>query len=415
MTTRPAVEATASSSSKSMTTRAVKAEPKAPITIIEACQDPKIFGPWFKDRQTTWAAWFVFLKVIFGLGLDEAELAIFRKCTGRNLPALVGYLSATLIIGRRGGKSLIMALIAAFLACFFDWTPFLIDGERGVIMFVAADRRQATVIFKYLRGMLGIPLLSSMIERETLDTIELNNSITIEIQTASYKTIRGRTVVAALADELALWSDETSSNSDVEIINALKPAMATIPKAMMLKASSPYAKRGALWNDHRKHFGKNDSSVLVWQADTRTMNPSVPESFIAAAYEDDASAASAEYGATFRSDIESFIAREAVDACVVPGRFELPPRESVRYVAFVDAAGGSGADSMTMAIAHREGDRAVLDCVRERTPPFSPEEVVAEFAALLNSYRVKTVLEIAGEERGQQRDSKSTESVSTLR
>jgi hypothetical protein len=46
---------------------------------------------------------------------------------------------------------------------------------------------------------------------------------------------------------------------------------------------------------------------------------------------------------------------------------------------------------MTMAIAHREGDRAVLDCIRERTPPFSPEEVVAEFATLLNSYRVKTV------------------------
>jgi hypothetical protein len=70
---------------------------------------------------------------------------------------------------------------------------------------------------------------------------------------------------------------------------------------------------------------------------------------------------------------------------------------------------------MTMAIAHREGDRAVLDCVRERTPPFSPEEVVAEFAALLNSYRVKTVFGVAGEERGPQRDSKSTESVSTLR
>src|SRR3977135_1955842 len=133
---------------------------------------------------------------------------------------------------------------------------------------------------------------------------------------------------------------------------------------MMLKASSPYAKRVAWWNDHRKHFGKNDSSVLVWQADTRTMNPSVPESFIAAAYEDDASAASAEYGATFRSDIESFIAREAVDACVVPGRFELPPRESVRYVAFVDAAGGSGADSMAVASAHRVCYRAPHDFVR---------------------------------------------------
>jgi hypothetical protein len=40
------------------------AEPKPPITIIEACQDPEIFGPWFKD-QVTWAAWFAFLKVMF--------------------------------------------------------------------------------------------------------------------------------------------------------------------------------------------------------------------------------------------------------------------------------------------------------------------------------------------------------------
>lgn len=88
-------------------------------------------------------------------------------------------------------------------------------------MIIAADRRQAGVIFKYLRGMLDVQLLSSMIERETLDTIELSNSITIEIQTASYKTIRGRTVIAGLADELAFWSDETSANPDSEIIAAL--------------------------------------------------------------------------------------------------------------------------------------------------------------------------------------------------
>jgi hypothetical protein len=284
-----------------------------------------------------------------------------------------------------------MALIAAYLGCFLDWRPFLTGGERAVIVIVAADRRQAAVIFKYLRGMLGIPLLADLIERETLDTLELKNLVTIEIQTASWKTVRGRTVAAALCDELAFWSDDTSANPDTEIINALKPAMATIPKAMMLKASSPYARRGALWNDYRKHFGKDDSTVLVWQADTRTMNPSVPESFIAAAYEDDPASASAEYGGLFRTDIESFINREAVDACVIQGRFELPPMNGVIYGAFVDPSGGS-ADSMTLAVAHREGERAVLDAIREAKPPFSPEGIVSEFADLLKSYRIRSIV-----------------------
>jgi hypothetical protein len=50
---------------------------------------------------------------------------------------------------------------------------------------------------------------------------------------------------------------------------------------------------------------------------------------------------------------------------------------------------------MTLAIAHsetRDGVRAiVLDAVQERKPPFSPEAVVDEFAALLKQYRVHTV------------------------
>ena len=40
-----------------------------------------------------------------------------------------------------------------------------------------------------------------------------------------------------------------------------------------------------------------------------------------------------------------------------------------QYVGFADPSGGS-ADSMTLAIAHAEGERAVLDAVREVKPPF---------------------------------------------
>ena len=87
----------------------------------------------------------------------------------------------------------------------------------------------------------------------------------------------------------------------------------------------------------------------------------------------------------FRRDIESYISRGVVDAAVVPGRRELPRVEGVRYIAFVDPSGGSN-DSMTLAIAHLEGQRVVLDVVRERRPPFSPDDVVNEFSALLKAY-----------------------------
>jgi hypothetical protein len=55
-------------------------------------------------------------------------------------------------------------------------------------------------------------------------------------------------LIAALCDEVAFWRSDDSANSDAEIIAALRPATATIPDAMLLCASSLYARRGALSN-----------------------------------------------------------------------------------------------------------------------------------------------------------------------
>jgi hypothetical protein len=55
---------------------------------------------------------------------------------------------------------------------------------------------------------------------------------------------------------------------------------------------------------------------------------------------------------------------------------------------FLDAAGGSGTDSMVAAISHLENGIPVLDCIRERKPPFQPSVVVAEFAELAKSYGI---------------------------
>jgi hypothetical protein len=358
-------------------------------SIIDACADGALFAKWFRD-PATWQAWFVFLRVLFGLPLSEAERTIFRQCTGLEAPAPAGYREGWLICGRRAGKSLILALIAVFLAAFVDWSPYLSPGERGTIMIVAADRRQARVIFRYLRAFLQTPLLKDLITRETAEILDLSNDVTIEILTASFRTVRGYTLIAALCDEIAFWRSDESANPDTEIISAIRPAMSTVPGAMLLCASSPYARKGALWGAFRRHFGKS-GPVLVWKASTRTMNPTVPQSVIDEAIEADSASASAEYGAEFRVDIEGFVSREVVDAAVVTGRHELPPQRGVDYQAFTDPSGGS-ADSFTLAIAHEVEGCAVMDAVREVKPPFSPDATVEEFAALLRSYGISRVV-----------------------
>jgi hypothetical protein len=388
MTTDPAVTATVE---RIQVTATARANPV--VTILDAMRDQALFARWFKD-PATWVYWTVFLSALFGLPIDPAQMEMFRQCTGRSLTLAAGFIEAWLIVGRRGGKSIILALIAVFLGVFKDWSGRLVPGERGTVLVIAADRRQARVIFRYITALITeTPLIAGLIDGEvTQDRIDLTNGITIEISTANFRSVRGYTIVAALCDEIAFWQGDDSASPDTEILAALRPAMTTmLPDAMLLCASSPYAQRGALYDAFKKYHGVDDAPVLVWRASTLVMNPSVPASVVTEAYERDPANAAAEYDAQFRADIESFVSREVVDACVVKARFELPPMERMQYSAFVDPSGGS-ADSMTLCIVHREGERAVVDAVREEKPPFSPEQVVSDFAKLLKSYRIKTVV-----------------------
>jgi len=198
-----------------------------------------------------------------------------------------------------------------------------------------------------------------------------------------------------LADEVAFWPSDTSAEPDYEILDAIRPGMASIPGSVLLCASSPYAKRGALWDAFRTYYGNDDPGVLVWRAETRSMNPTIPEDVISRAMARDAASASAEYLAEFRSDVAAFLSREAVEAVITTGCRERPRIAGVRYSAFTDPSGGSS-DSMTLAIGHAEVDGsgreiAVLDAVREIAAPFSPQDAVGELAQLLKLYGISEV------------------------
>jgi hypothetical protein len=367
------------------------------ISFAEACRDPQIFGPWL--GADSWAAWHVLHKALFGEALDAAELATFTELTGRTEAPTEPATEAWFVVGRRGGKDVNASALAAYLATFgaeqLGFLSRLVKGERGVVQVLAVDRDQAKVCLGYLKAYFEQPLLAQMVAKSTADGLELTNGLAIEITTNDQRRVRGRTVVAAVFDEVAFWRSENTVSPDVETYNAVKPAMTTIPGAMLIGLSSPYARRGLLYNKWKKHYGK-PGKVLVVQAPTWRTNPTIARDgeFLTEAYADDPASAGAEYGAEFRKDVEQFIALEVVEACVSAGIYERASISSVTYFAFVDPSGGSQ-DSMTLAIAHAEGgedDRLViLDAIREVKPPFSPEGCVAEFCDVLRLYGVTRV------------------------
>ena len=257
---------------------------------------------------------------------------------------------------------------------------------------LAQNNKQAHVVFGYIVAVFEtVAALKSMVVNRTADSLTLSNGVAIEVRPASFRGLRGITALAVLADETCFWySEETSRNADSEIINAVLPSLATTGGPLVM-ISSPYAKRGETWELYRKHFGpQGDPLILVAQGASRDFNPSLSQKIVDRALEADPEAAAAEYLGQWRNDLAAFVSREVVDACVTSGCFERAPLSDLAYFGFVDPSGGSS-DSMTAAIAHRENDVIVLDAVREHKPPFSPESVTGELAALFKSYSIGSI------------------------
>jgi len=306
--------------------------------------------------------------------------------TLRETPSPGGYSESYAIVGRRGGKSRISSLIASFEAILGPWSGMVSPGERAWVFIIAVDKTQAGIVLGYIRAFLHLfddpkDPKKNLIERETIDEIHLTNGVSVAVKTCSFRASRGFSTCCVIADEIAFWRDEFSANPAQEIITSILPGL--IPGAKLVGISTPYGRMGFLYQVHREHFGQADSDILVWQAPTRTMNPTYDQQMIDRLVRRDPVAMRAEYAAEFREDVSAFLPLELIELSMV--RQQALPVPGHAYTAFVDPSGGR-VDSMTLAIAHMEGEKIIVDRMVEREPPFDPTEVVKEFSGLIKAY-----------------------------
>lgn len=358
--------------------------------IDTAISDPNLLGAALGDL-TPWRAWRIILKAAFALPLAADELELFKVMAGGREPPRGRVSELWVIAGRRGGKTRMAAAVSAYLAGFQDHRPNLAPGETGYVLALAPSKSQSRGIADYVGGFFeASPILAQQVENSTAEEIRLVGNVAISVHANSFRTVRGRTLVAAVFDECAFWRDEASASPDVETYRAVLPALATTG-GLLVGISSPYRRVGLLHQKHRDHFGKDDPEVLVIQAPTEALNPTINKGVIARGRASDPESARAEWDAEFRSDLSTLLDDAAIDTAIEYGRpLELPPRNRVTYHAFVDASGGRH-DAFTIGIGHEEEGRFVADLVRGRKAPFDPKAVVAEYVTLAREYRCRHV------------------------
>jgi hypothetical protein len=357
------------------------------VTFDEFLADPQLGGKLMPGP--TWSAWRTLGRAIYALPPRDGDREVLAKHAAREWPS-VPIREVWIICGRRSGKTVFGSALQCYQVVFPRYESSL--GERAYVAHVSPTRQQSGNARGYSSGLFReSSVLASMVTRETLETIELSNRTGLLILAADYRSLRGFSLLGAVVDEAAYLAVEGARPAD-EVVRGMRPPLLA-SGGLLAVMSSPYSRQGILFDVYQRCFGKN-GDVLVWKAASADMNPTLPAEAIARALEEDPEGGSAEWLGEFRSDVASFVSREAAEACVVVGRYELPPGDGVRHQAFVDAASGSGADRMALGIAHRdpETDLAVLDLVREVRPPFSPAEVTRQFSEDAKRYRCYSVI-----------------------
>ncbi len=366
------------------------------MNIIRTTKDKKLFRPYLEldGKLASWNNWFVCLCCLYGIKIPKKYAPLVMQCTGRSIESMpiAGFKTALLLVGRRGGKSKISGLVAAFESCLSGREKFLSVGEKGLVTVVSPSRFQSGIIKSYIRAALSSPMLDQEVVKREGDGYLLSNGILVQVLVGDFRLVRGFTQICVICDEICYMhlAEEGKIRSDTELISAVRPALITTG-GKCIAVSTKYQRKGWAFKTWKKNFKNENGKILVWDAPSMLMNPTLDQSVIDEAMQEDRASALAEFGGQWRENIANWLPREVIEAVVKRGRLELLPRTGEKYRGFVDVSGGRQ-ESSSLAIAHRDNGKVILDYTKEYRSPHSPNSAISDMSEKLKRFKIRQVV-----------------------
>jgi hypothetical protein len=342
-------------------------------------------------------AWITFYRAMEGLPLNAEQQELFCKCAGREKYEARIYTEATAIVGRRGQKTS-TALKFLLWKCVTDSFKSPSNksapprpGAHAKVLWVpviAQDTRTSTDILRTLASLISnSPILSQEVLEIRAHELFLKNGIAFVGLPASKASVRSRSCPFVFLDELAFVSIEGAT--DRELVRQVKPSMLEFGNARrLLKASTPWQSSGVI---HEEFSQRNENhDILVWQASTQTMKPTIDPQDLAKEKAADELYYCREFLAEFVSDIQGFLPIGDITSATQSWR-ELPPTPGQHCVAALDASGLTGGDVFTYGVGTESAGNSTVLLLRGWRRAAVPQ-VCDEIKALRDLYGVRSIV-----------------------
>lgn len=401
----------------------------------------------FIDLKTVTPAQVVALKLVFNQTLDPTtqhgifseikddqgkfdletvqmtETELFAYMTGRDYDEFIAdrdedtkLNTINLIIGRRGGKTLIASILAILSAVKMNWKPYLQKTPFATVLIMSHDSSFSEETLEQIRTLIeDSPILRRCInhaKKNTQKTMNLRtpwlvdpkkpekitySRVQIKVAPARAKSPRGAAICGALCDEIAFWNlEENLKDTDEDILKALRPATAQFGDlATLIKLSSPGIKQGVLYNEYLRWQEKSlPDNYVVLKAPSWVWNTILPKKAYQEEQQLNDDSFDTEFRANFTDSLSNWIQGHYIELCVDKGVIEIPSESGVNYRAAIDA--GFKQDSFTFSIVGKKDNRVKqyvsIGWAASKLNPVDSIDVAKSISKFCKLYKINRVV-----------------------